>query len=304
MSNMATHTEQECRFEQGCGALSLIIHPNDKDLGGFTVRRCLPNTACRSVGPWIFFDHMGPAEFSPGNGIDVRPHPHINIATVSYLFDGEILHRDSLGSEQVIRPGDINLMVAGKGIVHSERERPEVHDSQHRVHGLQLWLSLPESEAEMEPEFHHYPAEQIPHVDVNGAKARVIMGSAFGVISPVKTFAETLYVEMHLQPGQQVTLPMAQERAVYVVSGSLCARDIVIPMHAMGIFNDDSGVVIEATSESRIVIIGGANLGERKIVWNFVAQKEERINSAVEKWKMGLFPKVPGDTEEFIPFPG
>lgn len=304
MSNLEKGVEQECRLERGCGALQLVVHPQDKDLGGFSVRRCLPNAAHRSVGPWIFFDHMGPAEFPAGHGIDVRPHPHINIATVSYLFEGEILHRDSLGSEQVIRPGDINLMVAGSGVVHSERERPAVRGSSHRVHGLQLWLALPEQFAEMDPEFHHYPSDAIPSLTVDGVAARVIMGTAFGVTSPVKTFAETLYVEMHLQPGQSVALPMAAERAVYVAGGAVKAGDMEIPAHSMGVFAPEEGVVLEASEESRIAIIGGESVGPRRIVWNFVSGSDARIESAVRDWKSGRFPKVPGDTEEFIPFPG
>src|SRR5690606_5710198 len=159
------------------------------------------------VGPWIFFDHMGPADFPPGKGIDVRPHPHINLATVTYLFEGEILHRDSLGSEAAIRPGDINLMVAGRGIVHSERERPEVKASAHRLHGLQLWLALPEADEEIEPALHHYPSADIPSLDVDGVPVRVMMGEAYGVRSPVRTFAQALYIEAHLQAGQALTLP-------------------------------------------------------------------------------------------------
>ncbi|WP_288129451.1 pirin family protein [Microbulbifer sp.] len=304
MSTLEKNLEQECRLEQGCGALKTVIHPKEKNLGGFSVRRCLPNTGYKTVGPWVFFDHMGPAEFPAGEGINVRPHPHINIATVTYLFDGEILHRDSLGSEQAIRPGDINLMVAGSGIVHSERERPAVRDSAHRLHGLQLWLALPDQYAEMDPEFHHYPSDAIPSLMVDGVATRVIMGTAFGVTSPVKTFAETLYVEMHLQPGQSVELPMAAERAVYVASGAIQARDMEIPTHSMGIFAADEGVVITASEESRIAVIGGENVGPRRIVWNFVAATEARLASAISDWKSGRFPKVPGDSAEFIPFPG
>ncbi|WP_346840069.1 pirin family protein [Microbulbifer sp. SAOS-129_SWC] len=303
MSNLHQIAEHECQLQPGCGALELVIHPQEKDLGGFSVRRCLPNAARRAVGPWIFFDHMGPAQFAAGQGIDVRPHPHINIATVSYLFEGEILHRDSLGSEQLVRPGDINLMVAGSGIVHSERERRAVRDAAHRVHGLQLWLALPQEFAEMDPEFHHYPAETIPSVTVDGVAARVIMGSAFGVTSPVKTFAETLYVEMHLQAGQSVTLPAAPERAVYVASGALRARDMQIPATAMGVFSAQEGVVVEATQESRIAIIGGASVGETRIDWNFASASDARIESAIRDWKSGRFAQVPGDSEEFIPYP-
>ena len=213
MSNLTADLQQQCDARP-CDGLELLIQPRDKDLGGFSVRRVLPTRERTMVGPWIFFDHMGPAEFPAGTGINVRPHPHINIATVTYLFEGEILHRDSLGSLQGIGPGDINLMVAGRGIVHSERERPEVTAQAHQLHGLQLWLALPEEDEEVKPAFHHYPAADIPALEVDGVPLRVMMGSAYGVTSPVRVFAETLYVEAHLQPGQSIVLPGAAERAV------------------------------------------------------------------------------------------
>lgn len=281
----------------------MVLHTKEKDLGGFSVRRCLPSGARQSVGPWLFFDHLGPAEFPAGKGVSVRPHPHIGLATVTYLFEGEILHRDSLGNEQVVRPGDINLMVAGKGITHSEREDPAVRASVHRVHGLQLWLALPKEDAEMDPEFHHYPSDSIPSLLVDGVQTRVIMGAAYGEVSPVKTFAETLYVEMHMQEGQTVTLPTAPERAVYVASGALSVNDTVIPAHAMGVFAPEDGVALKATEETRLAIIGGENVGRRRIDWNFVATDSARIKTAIEDWKSGRFPKVPGDSDEFIPYP-
>jgi redox-sensitive bicupin YhaK (pirin superfamily) len=282
----------------------LLIKPRDKDLGGFSVRRVLPTNDRMMVGPWIFFDHMGPAMFPAGKGISVRPHPHINIATVTYLFEGEILHRDSLGSLQSIGPGDINLMVTGRGIVHSERERPEVTAQPHGLHGLQLWLALPEEDEEVEPAFHHYPAADIPTVSVSGVPLRVMMGSAYGVTSPVKVFAETLYVEAHLQAGQSIAIPDAEERAVYVASGSLETDGTLIPEHSMAVFSDVEAITLEATMESRIALIGGEKLGQRHIEWNFVSSRKSRIESAKEDWKAGRFPKVPGDEEEFIPLPG
>lgn len=229
MSHLAKDAEQQCDVGPGCGALELVIQPRDRDLGGFLVRRVLPTAGRKMVGPWIFFDHMGPASFPAGEGINVRPHPHINLATVTYLFEGEILHRDSLGSLQAIRPGDINLMVAGSGIVHSERERPEVTATDHRLHGLQLWLALPGADEETAPAFHHYPAADIPAVEVDGVPIRVMMGSAYGVTSPVKVFAETVYLEAHLQPGDPIVLPEAEERAVYVAAGGLTAQGAAIP---------------------------------------------------------------------------
>lgn len=304
MSNTTRQAGQDCAVRQGCGAIERIIQPRDKDLGGFSVRRSLPTAGRKMVGPWIFFDHLGPAEFPAGQGINVRPHPHVNIATVTYLFEGEILHRDSLGSVQAIRPGDINLMVAGSGIVHSERERPEVTAVPHRLHGLQLWLALPEKDEEIDAAFHHYAAADIPTVVVDGVPVRVMMGSAFGVTSPVRLFADTLYVEAHLHAGQSLALPHAEERAVYVAQGSLQAGDSTIPQHAMAIFSGVAGVVLQATAESRIAIIGGEQLGERFIEWNFVSSRQERIEQAKRNWQAGRFAKVPGDEIEFIPLPG
>jgi redox-sensitive bicupin YhaK (pirin superfamily) len=287
----------------GCGAVELIIQPRDRDLGGFSVRRVLPTTSRKMVGPWVFFDHMGPAAFPAGQGINVRPHPHINLATVTYLFEGEILHRDSIGSLQAIRPGDINLMVAGSGIVHSERERPEVTAEAHRLHGLQLWLALPEDDEEAVPAFHHYPVVDIPTVTVDGVPVRVMMGAAYGVTSPVKVFAETLYVEAHLQAGRAIALPDAEERAVYVANGALKARGTPIPEHSMAVLSRAEGVILEATEEARIVIVGGERLGRRYMDWNFVSSRKARIEKAKQDWKAGRFPKVPGDEKEFIPLP-
>lgn len=295
--------EQDCTAAGNCPAIELIIRPRDKDLGGFSVRRTLPTAQRKLVGPWIFFDHMGPATFPAGQGINVRPHPHVNLATVTYLFEGEILHRDSLGSVQAIRPGDINLMVAGRGIVHSERERPAVTATEHRLHGLQLWLALPDADEEVEPAFHHYAAADIPTTTINGVPVRVMMGSAFGLTSPVRVFADTLYVEAHLQPGQTLALPEAEERAVYVAQGSLSAGGTAIPEHAMAVFTDATGVVLQATAESRIALIGGEHLGPRFIDWNFVSSRKARIESAKDDWRAGRFPKVPGDDTEFIPLP-
>ncbi|WP_105102885.1 pirin family protein [Microbulbifer pacificus] len=304
MSNLAQDAVQACDVIAGCGAIDIIIEPRNKDLGGFSVRRVLPTRERKMVGPWIFFDHMGPADFTAGTGIDVRPHPHIGIATVTYLFEGEILHRDSLGSLQAIRPGDINLMLAGRGIVHSERETEQLRGTDHRLHGLQLWLALPASDEELPPAFYHYPAAEIPTAEIDGVSLRVMMGSAYGCTSPVKTFAETIYVEAQLRAGQRLTLPDSPERAVYVASGALRARDTGIPQHALAVFLPEAGVEVEAVEDCRIAIIGGESLGQRFIDWNFVSSRKERIAQAIEDWRAGRFEKVPGDSEEFIPYPG
>jgi hypothetical protein len=253
----------------------------------------------------VFFDHFGPAVLPVGPGIDVRPHPHIHLATVSYLFEGEILHRDSLGSRQEIRPGDINLMVAGRGIVHSERERPQAITQERRLHGLQLWLALPQADEETEPVFHHYPSSDIPALTLEGVPVRVLMGSAFGVTSPVKVYAQTLYVEAELQAGQKLRVPDAPERAVYLAQGRLRAGSTTIPGQAMAVLRsgDNTSVVLEADAPSRVAIIGGEHLGPRFLDWNFVSSRKERIEQAKQDWREGRFPKVPGDETEFIPLP-
>lgn len=303
MSNPSRNCEQDCDLLDCSGAIELIIEPRKKDLGGFAVRRTLPTAKRRMVGPWVFFDHMGPATFAAGEGINVRPHPHIGIATVTYLFEGEILHRDSLGSLQAIRPGDINLMVAGRGIVHSERERPEVTASEHTLHGLQLWLALPEAQEEIEPAFYHYPSRDIPGIVVGEVPVRIMMGSAYGETSPVKLHSETLYLEAHMQPGQQLELPSQQERAIYVAQGELRVGDTVIPQYSMAFFSPETTVVIEAAAETRIALIGGESFKPRFMEWNFVSSRKERVEQAKQDWESGRFAKVPGDEEEFIPLP-
>jgi redox-sensitive bicupin YhaK (pirin superfamily) len=302
MSIETKDIELECTTSKGCDAIELLIQPREKDLGEFCVRRTLPTKERKTVGPWIFFDHMGPATFPAGSGINVRPHPHINLATVTYLFEGEILHRDSLGSYATITPGDINLMVAGKGITHSERERPEVKNVEHTLHGLQLWLALPEKDEEIEPAFYHYPSAAIPATTINGVPLRVLMGTAYGLTSPVLTYAQTLYVEAHMQAGQTLTLPNCEERAIYVAKGSLKIKDTVIPEFAMVILSAAEGVLIEATAESRIALIGGEKMGQRYIEWNFISSRKERIEQAKRDWRDGNFPKVVGDEKEFIPY--
>lgn len=304
MSNLAAGLEQECALDRPGGPVEVLIRPRDRDIGGFSVRRVLPNSGRRTVGPWVFFDHMGPVRFPAGRGVDVRPHPHLNLATVTYLFEGEILHRDSLGNAQAIVPGEINLMVAGRGIVHSERERLTVRRAPRTLHGLQLWLGLPERDEQTAPAFYHYANAEIPAVTVDEAPVRVMMGSAYGVTSPVKTFAETLYAEAYLKAGRRLVLPAAPERAVYVASGELSVGDARIPEHSMAVVSCARGeVAVEATRESRLVVIGGETLGERYIEWNFVSSRRERIEKAKSDWKNGRFPKVPGDEKEFIPLP-
>lgn len=284
--------------------VSLVIPAREKDLGGFTVRRVLPFAKHRMVGPWIFFDHMGPAEFAPGLGVNVRPHPHINLATVTYLFDGHILHRDSLGTRSVIAPGDINLMVAGKGIVHSEREEDSALDVTRRLDGLQLWLALPEADEEIDPAFFHYDAADIPSFDSDGVSVRVMMGAAFGLRSPVKTYAETLYVEAKLLIGRTLQVPMGvAERAIYVCSGEVGIEGLRLRQYEMAVLTPGKPVWVDAIAGAHLVIVGGETLSDRHIYWNFVSSRPERIEQAKADWKAGRFPTVPGDELEFIPLP-
>lgn len=285
--------------------VEMRIPARDKDLGGFHVRRVLPVAGRRKVGPWVFFDHMGPADFAPGQGINVRPHPHINLATVTYLFSGNILHRDSLGTRSVIAPGDINLMVAGRGIVHSEREEDEALARPRHLDGLQLWLALPESDEEIDPAFFHYPASDIPRVTEDGVAVSLMMGAAFGLRSPVRIYAETLYAEARLRFGRRLQAPMGvAERAVYVCAGELGIEGLRVHEHEMAVLTPGAHVVLEALSpDVHFVIIGGETLSERHIDWNFVSSRPERILQARADWKEGRFPKVPGDEVEFIPLP-
>lgn len=304
MSVESTKPCEQQEIAASCSAIELLIQPKKTDLGGFSVRRALPSGKKRKIGPWVFFDHMGPAAFPPGQGVDVRPHPHINLATVTYLFEGEILHRDSLGNKLVINPGEINLMVAGKGIVHSERQREEVKAENNVLSGLQLWLALPEADEEIDPEFHHYAAEAIPQLDIDGVSVRVLIGNAYGITSPVKTFAETLYVEATLEAGQTLELPdTVEERALYIASGKVKAKESELNEFSFAVLAPRQSVTVTAIETSRIAIIGGEALSQRHIWWNFVSSRKERIEQAKTDWKTGKFPKVPGDDIEYIPLP-
>lgn len=281
-----------------------IIPPAEKDLGGFKVRRLLPAIEQRMAGPFIFFDHMGPAAFAVGQGIDVRPHPHIGLATVTYLFDGQLMHRDSLGTAKTIMPGDLNLMVAGHGITHSERTPADVRNSKSHAHGLQLWIGLPDDMLECEPAFHHYPAQDIPKSDIaDGVVARQLMGTGFGMTSPVRTFQPTIYTEIQMTSGStlQADKP-CQEMAIYLVSGQLSLNGDDLQEHHMAIMNDGN-FTLHAKTDCQLAIVGGSPLGKRHLEWNFVASTRDRLNQAKHDWLNGAFPKVPGDEDDFIPLP-
>jgi redox-sensitive bicupin YhaK (pirin superfamily) len=288
-------------------SISLVITPRARDLGGFSVRRALPDGRRRTVGPFIFFDHMGPADFAPGHGIDVRPHPHIALATVTFLFEGEILHRDSLGSVQPIRPGDVNWMLAGRGIVHSERTRDEVRRTGGRLHGIQSWVALPRAVESSAPAFVHHPAATLPRVQSAGVDLRVVAGTAYGQQSPVGVLSPTLYVAATMDSGAKLDVDAEHpERAVYVMEGAIEIGDLSFPAGAMVVLNPGP-VQLRALGPTRLVIVGGAPLdGQRHIWWNFVASSAEQMEQASRDWRErneARFPKVPGDEHEFIPLP-
>ena len=285
-------------------SVAKIIEPRARDLGGFQVRRILPVASHRMVGPFIFFDHMGPTEFEPGKGIDVRPHPHVGLATVTYLFDGEILHRDSLGFEQPIRPGDVNWMTAGRGIVHSERTGPEERARAARLHGIQSWVALPKESEETEPSFHHYPVAELPVSEDAGVTMRQIAGSAYGMRSPVRTYSEMFYLDVQMRTGAEIAMPSEhEERAVYVVDGGVTIEGDGPLSKAMAVLEPGAPVTLRADNPSRLMLLGGSPMdGDRHIWWNFVASSQDRIERAKSDWKNGDFPSVPGETE-FIPLP-
>jgi len=281
-----------------------LIQPRPRDLGGFSVRRVLPAPGTRMVGPFIFFDHMGPADFAPGSGIDVRPHPHIGIATVTYLFEGALLHRDSLGCVQSIEPGAVNWMTAGRGIVHSERTGDALRASGHRIHGIQSWVALPREAEECEPSFRHYEAAALPDFVQDDARLRIVAGEAFGHRSPVEVASPTWYVDARLPAGGVLTLPPEfEERAVYVAEGQLSLDGAAVEPGQMAVLEPGKTVQAAASSDVRAMLLGGAPAdGERHIWWNLVSSSPERIERAKDDWAAGRFPSVPGETE-FIPLP-
>lgn len=293
-------TAPECI--ETAGAVELLIEPRERDLGEFSVRRVLPAPKRRMVGPFIFFDHMGPAEFGPGEGIQVRPHPHIGISTITFLFEGEIMHRDSLGFAQPIRAGAVNLMTAGRGIVHSERAGNDL-DRHSRLHGIQSWIALPQAQQERAPDFTHYAADALPVLDVGGVSVTVIMGAAYGAESPVTTYSSTLYLDCRMPPGTALTLDDAyEERAAYVVSGELRAGRQALSGGTMAVLCPGESLRLEAVDRCHVMVIGGAPVGRRHIWWNFVSSSRERIEKAKADWRAGNFDPVPGDSE-FIPLP-
>jgi redox-sensitive bicupin YhaK (pirin superfamily) len=287
-----------------CEAIETLIVPRAHDIGGFEVRRALPSSRRRLVGPFIFFDRMGPAVLRAGQAVDVRPHPHIGLATVTYLFDGRIRHRDSLGTEMVIAPGEVNLMTAGRGIVHSERSPEEMRGASLSISGLQTWLALPDGREEVDPAFEHAPASALPTFEWEGVQGRLIIGAFEGIRSPVTGHSETLYADIMLKPGA-VRIPAdTEERAVYVLEGEIdIAGDRFASDHLL-VFRAGDEILVRAGQAAHLVLFGGAALGSpRYIWWNFVSSSRERIEQAKEEWRSGRFDIVPGDAEEFIPLP-
>nr|WP_210427672.1 pirin family protein [Dyella sp. SG609] len=284
----------------------LLIEGRLHDLGdGFTVRRLLPVLQARHVGPFVFFDLIGPAAFAPGKGMDVRPHPHIGLATVTWLFEGAIRHRDTVGSLADIRPGEVNWMTAGRGIAHSERTPPDERRDGQRMHGVQVWVALPRHDEEVEPEFHHHGADALPRIRRPGAELVLIAGTAYGERSPVKVFAPMFFVEATLEAGAELPWPDEHvERGVCVIDGEVSWGGLNVPAAHTAVQTGDTAAPLKAATRSRVMLFGGAPLdGERHLWWNFVSSRKERIEQAKLEWQEQRYGKVAGDEEEFIPLP-
>ena len=273
---------------------------------GFFVTRLLPQIARRSIGPFVFFDYFGPVEFPPGRGLDVRPHPHVGLATITYLFDGSMMHRDTLGSALEIAPGDVNWMTAGRGIAHSERTGDAVRAAGHRMHGIQSWVGLPQADEEAPPGFQHFGAAQLPEIENNGVSLRLIAGEAFGLASPVKVFSPIFYADARFAPGGALHYAAEhQERALLVIDGEIQTGGAEVHgPGAMLMLEAGEDVTLYAEGAARVMLLGGAPLdGERHIWWNFVSSSKDRIERAKQDWKDGKFGVIPGDDKEFIPLP-
>jgi redox-sensitive bicupin YhaK (pirin superfamily) len=285
----------------------IVIKGKPRDLGdGFHVSRILPAIEQRAVGPFVFFDYFGPVAFAPGKGIDVRPHPHIGLATVTYLFEGSQMHRDTLGSVQEITPGAVNWMTAGRGIAHSERTGPDVRAAGHRLHGIQSWVGLPTADEEIAPSFQHVASHDLPSTERDGVTLKIITGAAFGLTSPVKTFSPIFYVDTKFADGASLTFaPEYEDRAVFVVGGTIEIGGEALSDGAMAILSPSETVALTARGESRAMLLGGTPLDgeQRHMWWNFVASSHERIEQAKADWTAGKFGKIRGDDIEFIPLP-
>jgi len=303
--------EPDCPDAGSLEAIETLIIPRSRDLGGFEVRRALPAPARQMVGPFIFFDQMGPAEFITGGGIDVRPHPHIGLATVTYLYQGEFQHRDSLGTNQMIYPGEVNWMIAGNGVTHSERTSEATRKTKAGLYGIQTWVALPEKDEEMDADFEHQGKEALPFLQGEGKEVRLILGNAWGERAPVRTFSDMFYADAILQAGAKLPLPEHHEdRGIYVVEGEITVAGDRFEAGRMMIFRPGDAITMTATERgARLMLLGGETLnGPRYISWNFVASSKEKIDAAKEAWaagdwEHGRFNLPPGDSDEFIPLP-
>lgn len=304
--------EPGCPDTVGIDAIETLIIPRARDLGGFEVRRALPAPKRQMVGPFIFFDQAGPAEFVTGQGVDVRPHPHIGLATVTYLYRGEFQHRDSLGSNQMILPGAVNWMVAGRGVTHSERTSAATRRAPHSLFGIQTWVALPENHEDVEPSFEHHGKETLPTIEAAGVEMHLILGNAYGAKAPAKVFSETFYADAVLQPAARLPLPDDHEdRGLYVTEGAVSIAGQTFDAGRMMVFRPGDKITVAAGPEgARLMLLGGATLGgPRYIWWNFVASSQERIEAAKDEWRRGAwgagrFDLPPDDRDEFIPLPG
>jgi len=300
-----------CPDEVGVDAIETLIIPRARDIGGFEVRRALPAPKRQMVGPFIFFDQAGPAEFVTGQGIDVRPHPHIGLATVTYLYRGEFQHRDSLGTNQMILPGAVNWMVAGRGVTHSERTSEATRKAPHSLFGIQTWVALPEGKEETTPTFEHHPREALPEFEAEGVRLRLILGRAYGETAPARIYSDTFYADAIMQPGARLPLPDDHEdRGIYVTEGSIAVAGQTYEAGRMMVFRPKDKISIAAGPQgARLMLLGGATLGgPRYIWWNFVSSSKERLEHAKEEWRRGewgkgLFDLPPDDRQEFIPLP-
>jgi redox-sensitive bicupin YhaK (pirin superfamily) len=285
-------------------SIAHVIAPRPRDLGDFEVRRALPAAECRSVGPFVFFDQMGPLTLQQGQALDVRPHPHIGLATITWLFEGQIRHLDSLGSDLVIRPGEVNWMTAGRGIVHSERSPASQRHAGARLSGIQAWLALPRELEECEPDFQHYPYDDFPRLEQDGVQVALIAGSAFGRRSPVRTATETLYAELRLAAGRRLQIPVvAEEQALYIATGSIELGAQHYGAGTLLVLKPQAAAQFSAVNDCICMLLGGAPLdGKRHLWWNFVSSSLDRLELAKADWQAGRFGTVPGD-DEFIPLP-
>ncbi|WP_245638334.1 pirin family protein [Croceicoccus bisphenolivorans] len=285
-------------------AIDITVEPVSHDLGGFTVRRAVPSPRRRMVGPFVFVDEFGPAFLNPGSGMDVRPHPHIGLATVTYLVEGAIDHRDSLGTFATIRPGAVNLMTAGRGIVHSERTPPPERETGLHLFGMQTWLALPERLEETDPAFEGTAAQDLPVITDTGVEARIIMGSLWGETAPTTCHSETIYADIALAAGASLPIDAeADERGVMLISGEAEIDGEPLTLYALHVLRPGRAMRLASVSGGRIMLLGGEAMGPRRVWWNFVSSRMERIEQAKEDWTEGRFPVVPGDEKEFIPIP-